>query len=358
LKDVLPPNATDVAVHDIHRLKEQGTNAVMYSFFLTYVSEGLKQRKDFILKMYREGCEKNGPKEFSLLKILKEYNIPVPTAYYFEADNRIMGKPFIIMEKIIGKTASDYLNDEVNAQIIVDKMAKILVRIHKLDPNCIQNSNVLQQQYELRQQGLLKIRFFINKRCINFLGFCPLPQRRFIAAVKRLEEVKPKKFRPALLHLDYGPDHVFVSNRRFIIVDWGLASIGDPAFDVAWTYHKLRLGREMAKMDLGEHFVKRYEKYMGQRLVNLQFCKDMAALEIAAIFGLSPFHAQASQFRNYAKLVDLTFGNIFGKLLGAKELHRLQRLMALHHTSIWSNIEYIQSYATRYLERDRYNTRN
>jgi len=358
LEDVLPSNATDISVHDIHRFKEQGATSVMYSFVLTYISEGLKQRKDFVLRLYKEGSEKNALKEFSLLKALKEYNIPVPTAYCFEADNRTMGKPFMIMEKIIGKSASLYLNDEVKAQIIVDKMAEILVRLHKLDPNCIQNSNVLQQQYELRQQRLLKIRFFINKRCMNFLGFCPLRQRRFIKAVKRLEEAKSKKFRPTLLHLDYEPDHVIVSNGQFIIVDWGEASIGDPAFDVAWAYHKLRLGREMAKTDLGEHFVKSYEKYMGQRLVNLQFNKDMVALEIALLFVLSPFHWSAGKFRNYAKLVDLTFGNIFGKLLGAKELHRMQRLMALHHNKIYSNIEYIQSYATRYLERDRYSTKN
>lgn len=358
MEDVLPPNATDVGLHDIHRLKGQGATSVMYSFALTYISEGLKQRKDFVLRLYKEGSEKNGLKEFSLLKTLKEYNIPVPTAYCFEADNRIMGKPFMIMEKIMGKNASHYLKDEVEAQIIIDKMAEILAKLHKVDPNCIQNSNVLQQQYELRQQRLLKIRFFINKRCMNFLGFCPLRERRFIKAVKRLEEAKSKNFRPTLLHLDYEPDHVLVSNGQFVIVDWGEASIGDPAFDVAWTYHKLRLGREMAKADLGEHFVKSYEKYMGQRLVNLQFCKDMVAIEIALLFVLSPFHVSAGKFRNYAKLVDLTFGNIFGRLLGAKELHRMERLMALHHNRVYSDIEYIQNYATRYLERDRYSTRN
>jgi len=358
LKEVLPPNATGVSVHDIHRLKEQGTSAAMYSFFLTYLSEGLKQRKDFVLRMYGEGYEKDGPKEFVVLKALKEYNLPVPTAYYFEADKWIIGRPFIIIEKNVGKSASSYLNDEVNSQIIVDKMAKILVKIHELDPNRINGSNVMQEEYQLKQQGYLKIRFFISKRCMNFSGFCPLRQRRFMAAVKRLGEVKTKKFRPAILHMDYGPDHVLVSNRRFVIVDWGDASIGDPAFDVAWAYHKLRLGREMAKVDLGGHFVKSYEKYRGQRLVNLQFCKDMAALKLASWSGLSPFHAHVSKFRNYGKLVDLTFGNIFGKLLGPRALHELQGLMAGHHNSILSNIEYIQSYVTQYLERDRYGTTN
>ena len=80
----------------------------------------------------------------------------------------------------------------------------------------------------------------------------------------------------------------------------------------------------------------------------------MVAIEIASWFGLSPFRASASQFRNHAKLIDFTFGNIFGKILEARKLKETKRLLAKHHNRIWSNIDYIQSYATKYLEKDRY----
>jgi aminoglycoside phosphotransferase (APT) family kinase protein len=354
VESVLPSKATDIRVHDVHRLNEQGATSVTFSLFLTYVSEGIRQRKDLILRLYREGSEKNGPKELALLNTLKEHNIPVPTAYYFEADSNILGRPFLIMDKIIGKSAQQDLTDNGNPQIIIDKMAENLVRLHRLDPNCLQNSKALQQLYEVRQQRLLKIRFFIKKHCMNFLGFCPPRERRFIAAVKRLEEVKPRKSHPAILHMDYEPDHVLVSDGQFIIVDWGDASIGDPEFEVAWTYHKLRLGREKAKDDLGEYFVKSYEKYMDQKLENLEFFKDMVAIELALFFNLSPFKARADLW-NYAKLVDLFFGNIIGKLLGLRSMHSLKDRMKHHHWKIWSNIEYIQDYAIHYLERGRYN---
>jgi len=352
LLNILPQNATDLSIRDIYRLSEQGASSVMYSFVLTYVLEGLKQRRDFVLRLYGEGFEERGFKEFAVLNALEENGFPVPAAYYFEADGGVMGKPFMIMEKIAGIPASHYLVSEANVQNMIDKMAKILARIHELDPDCIQNSNVLKKQYELRQRRLLEMRFFIKKYCMSFLGFSPLRQRRFVAAVKRLEEVKPKKVCPAILHMDYEPNHILVSNRRFIVVDWGEASIGDPAFDVGWAYHKLRLGRELVKGDLGERFVKSYEKYAGQRLVNLQFCKDMAALELASWCNLYSF--QSSRFQNYLKLIDLTFGNFFGKLMSSLYLHELRKLMAAHHTSIWRNIEYLQSYTLRYLERDRY----
>jgi aminoglycoside phosphotransferase (APT) family kinase protein len=347
---ILPPKATDVRISNVQKLKEQGATSVMYSFTVTCISEGSKKRKDFILRLYKEGNEKNGPKELLLLKTLKEHNLPVPTAYYFEANSKILGKPFLILEKIEGKNAQQYLTDDVNAQLIIDKMAENLAKLHKLDPNCIQNTKTLQQLYEIRQHQLSKIRFFIKKRCINFLGFCPPRQRKFIAAVKRLADVKPIKTRPAILHMDYEPDHIIVSDGQFIIVDWGDASIGDPAFDVAWTYHKLRLGRETAKVDLGEYFVKRYEKYMEQRLVNLQFYKNMVIIELALKFGLTPFKARADLW-NYAKIVDLFFGDIIGKLLGARSMRDLRNKAKIHHWKIWSNIEYIHDYAIRYLER-------
>jgi len=166
--------------------------------------------------------------------------------------------------------------------------------------------------------------------------------------------MEPKKVSPTLVHLDYEPKHILVLDGRCIVVDWGEASVGDPAYDVAWTYHKLRLGREKAKTDLGEYFVKCYERYSGQELVNLQFFKDAVAIEMANWCGLSPFFA--TRFKNYRKLFSLFFGDFVGAVTRSMYVQRLRRVMAGHHTRIWSNIDYIQSYALRYLERDRYET--
>ena len=353
----MPYNATDVSVHGIRRLDKQGRTSLMYSFFGTFTSEGCKQTKEFILRIYKEENDtEKGHKEFAILNALKEQNLPIPTAYCFEENCEVLGKPFMIMERIVAKDASKYFKDEKNAQVIVKKMAKGLVKIHEVDPNCIENSNVLRQQYELKQQKLLEIRFFINKLCPRFLGFSPPHQRRFILAVKQLRCIEPKKVCPTLLHLDHEPNHILVLNGRCIVVDWGEASIGDPAYDVGWTYHKLRLERENAKVDLGEYFVKCYEKYSGQKLVNLQFFKDNVAIEMAKWSGLSPF--RTSRFRNYVKLLALFFGDIVGEVTRALYVYRKQRFMAGHHTSVWTNIGYIQSYALRYLEKDRYETKD
>jgi aminoglycoside phosphotransferase (APT) family kinase protein len=260
----------------------------------------------------------------------------------------------MIMEKIAAKNASHFLNDEISAQVIIDQMAESLVMVHKLDPKCIQNSKVLQEQQELGQQQLLKVMFFIKK---GFFVFSRPRQRRFIAAVKRLEEVKPKKFCPAILHGDYHPFHFLVSKGRPVIVDWGMASVGDPAIDVGWTYHILRTEYEMVKVDLGEYFVKCYEKHRGQRLDNLQFGKDIAVFNLASWYGMLPFNS--STFGIFLSFVDHTFGNVYGKLRGSIQVQRARALMvARNQPRIWSNIKYIQSYVTQYLERGRYGKTN
>jgi aminoglycoside phosphotransferase (APT) family kinase protein len=353
LKDTLPNDAIIVSVNNIRRFSEQGTTAVMYFFTLAYFSRGSEHRKEFVLRIYKEGLEKTGQKEVILLKRLKMHDLPVPSVYCFEPNKGVIKNAFLIMEKISGTTAAHSLDTESEGKIIVEKMAENLVKVHKFDPNCLENFEALRKQFELQKSRALKIQFFVKKHCMSFLGFCPYRQRKFIAAVKRLEDLTPEKHRQALLHLDYGPDHIIVSNGQFIIVDWGQAAVGDPAYDVAWTYHKLRLGRENSRIDLEKHFVTSYERYMGERLVNLQFYKDIVAIEIAFRFFCCPFNA--SNLHNYAKLVDLSFGNIIGRLLSERPVRRLRKILENHHTEIWKDIEYIQNYAIRYLERDKYN---
>jgi len=356
LTTFLPYDAENVSVRGFRRFDKQGRSSFMYSFLGTFTSGGCKQSKEFILKLFGEETVEKGRKEFAILKTLKEQNLAVPTAYCFKENNKVLKKPFMIMERIVAKNASDYLMDGKDVEGIVKKMAECLVDIHKVNLSYVEISDVLQRQYEVKQKSLLDTWFFINKHCMSFLGFSPPYQRRFIAAVKRVGYREPKKVCPALLHLDYEPNHILLSKGHCIVVDWGEASVGDPAYDVAWTYHKLRLERESAKVDLGEYFVQCYERYRRQKLVNLQFFKDIVAIEMAKWCGF--LHFGGSNFRNYAKIMSLFFGDAIGELMRALYIYRLGKVMAGHHTPVWTNIEYIQNYALRYLERDRYQTKD
>ena len=352
----LPYNSTYVDVKNIRMLLSQGRTSIIYSFVCAFSSKGSNEKKELILKVFNKTNREKARKEFALLNILKEHNLPVPVAFCFEEHDPVLKKSFMIMESIMAKDASFYLSDEKAAKRVIKEMAEYLVKIHNVDLSYVKNSDFLFRQLELRHKSILAIRSFINSNCSDFLGFCPPSQRRFIAAVKRLGHSKPKKVPSALVHLDYEPNHVLILNEHCIIVDWGEASVGDPAYDVAWTYHKLRLGREKSKIDLGEYFVKCYEKFNGRKLINLQFFKDMVAIEMAKWSGLSPFGDQL--LKNYRKLLLIFFGDIIGGITRMIYVRKMRRLMKGHHTPVWRNINYIQSYALRYLEKDRYTTIN
>jgi len=355
-KTFLPSDATAISLNEFKMIEEQGADSEVYSFILTYVSKGLNQRKEFALKLYRQrgkSARALSSKEFAILEALKECSFPVPEAYYLNISNTINKKPFIIMEKIPGKSALSFLNDEAKAKVLVDKMAQILSRLHKLDPNCIPESSVLREQYELEQRNLLTAEIFMKKTPRRFFRNCSSRQLRFLAAVKRLENLKPKKFQPAILHMDYTPGHFVVSNRRFAIVDWTDVVVGDPAFDVALAYHYLRIGREREKLDLGEHFINSYTRHAGKTLTNIQICKDRVILKLALRSGLSLFQPSAFSFP-IRSFVSLTFGNVFRKLAQASFRHHYQRSMATHHNIVLRNLDDIQNYIIRYMEKDRY----
>jgi thiamine kinase-like enzyme len=252
------------------------------------------------------------------------------------------------MEKINGKSLDTYLQSDVNTYKLVDKMAEKLAELHQINPKALSNFNSLHEQYKFRQNKLLNLEHFINK--FGQVPFFYMPsQRQFVSVVKKLGKVNLKSYPLALLHLDYEPNHVILSGDELVLVDWGEALVGDPSFDVAWAYHKLRIGRDFSKVDLGEHFVKCYEKHSGHSPVNLDVYKMLVPLEMAVWAGLSPFTGKVPS--DYYRLLDLTCGNIFGIFSGKVYRKRLSERMATHHTKIWSNINYIQNYAIHYLEK-------
>lgn len=359
LRAFLPPDSTVISLKDFKVMEEQGADSKVYSFILAYVSKGVNQRKEFVLKLYRERYQRElSLKEFVILEALKERSFPVPETYYLDTGNTIVGTNFIVMERIPGKIAQSFLTDEAKAKVLVDKMAEILSRLHKLDPNCIPGSSVLQEQYDLGQRKLMKVEILTKKTPMCFFRGCSFRQQRFVAAVKRLEELELKKFRPAILNMDYTPSHFFVSNGRFAIVDWADALVGDPAFDVATAYHYLRIGKEREKLDLGEHFVNSYAKYAGEKLTNIQLCKDRVILKLALWSDLSPFRPSLeSNVLLFAKLARLTLRRLFEKRASAFAVHQqiLQRArMRNHHNIALQNIDSVQNYIIAYLEKNRY----
>lgn len=320
----------------------------MYTFILSYRRDGLVQNDNLVLRVYNEGFENDGFKEFRLLKALKERDLPVPRVYVYEDSNNELGKAFLIMEKINGTPALRSLDDENTALIAVDKMAEVLNKIHKQDPRYLQSFNIMKKKYKLDQENLLKTIVWIKKTPMVFFSSLPSYQKRLITSVKRLENLEAREFQPTILHNDYEPDHVLVSKGKYIIIDWHMAVIGDPCFEVANMYHALNLLKKNNKIDLGSYFVKCYEKHNGQKLHNLQFCKTMAVLRLASWFSLFPFEPTIKSI--FTNLSQYLF--FMGRISYDRRKRRLEKTLELHHSVDQRPIAYFQDYIIRYLENE------
>lgn len=344
----LPSNVTNVRVHSLVSFEHQGLSSEMYTFILSYRRDGLVQTDNLVLRVYNEGFENAGFKEFTLLRALKERGLPVPRVYIYEDINNKLGKAFMVMEKIDGAPALCLLDDEDAVLVAVDKMAEVLNKIHKQDPRFLQSFNTMQKQYELEQEKLLKAIVWIKKTPMLFFSSLPSCQKRFITSVKRLENLEPKKFQPAILHNDYEPNHVLVVRGKYKIIDWHMAVIGDPCFEVANTYHVLNLLKRNNKMNLGSYFVECYEKHNGRKLQNLQFCKTMSILRLASWFLLFPFDPTIiSIFTNVLRYFFLT-----GRISYDRRKRRLEKTLELQHSVDQRPIVYFQDYIIRYLENE------
>jgi aminoglycoside phosphotransferase (APT) family kinase protein len=330
-----------------------GLNSQVYSFFLSYVSKGLKQRKSFVLKLYEEKAKKEALKEFKMLRILKEYSFTVPTVYPFEHNTHLMGKSFIVMEKLGGANGESFFNDEANALLFIRKMADKLSILHNLRLSGIYESTTLQKEYESSIQDMLDVMKLVGKRPSGLYAFSSIRQKLFAAAEKRIGELAFKKFQSTLIHMDYAPCHIIVSDSSCGVIDWADATIGDPSYDVALAYHYLRIGK-VGNIDFGEYFVEQYKKYSGQRLDNLESCKDITVVKLALWSDLYP---------NYSKEL-MPFWNFFDqfvagasmKLLGDLSVRRHQRWITQtqYHNQSLRSIDSVQRYVLKFLKKDRY----
>jgi aminoglycoside phosphotransferase (APT) family kinase protein len=279
------PCAENVLVGNAYRLKTQGLSTGMYEFSVRYVLRGKNLQDTFILRMCRAGGEKNLDIEYSSLRALKMLGIPVPAVFTLERDKRTMGSPFIIMEKISGRSASYFLRDERNAVATIDILARTLASIHQLCPPDLSCYGKLEERSVTASHSLKDLRKLVDLTYITSLS--PVSHRKYVDAIRKLEKVEIKHSSPVLVHGDFNPSHVLITERGPIIVDWGDVGLGDPAYDVGYMYHMLLFeGRNVVSVDLQEKFVERYYRYRGRKLDNFEFYQELAALRLIVLFDL------------------------------------------------------------------------
>jgi aminoglycoside phosphotransferase (APT) family kinase protein len=263
---LLPEGASNVRVSNIKKLSG-GISNKTYFFLLTFTNKGFEQHFDLVLKAYSENVgsrlklynpdEDVRPyvREFQALRSLRRVGFPVPHVYLCECDSFFLNHPFIIMSK------EEVIEDSINK---LDSFADTLARLHNLKVNelAIKPLNFPKDDLAFARGYSISLKHFLNEtRHYRSL------KRDFSYAINWLEsniaDNKCPKY--CLIHGEYHPGHTLITNGNTLeVIDWEGVKIGDPAFDVGYAYHMVKMMYDVKDPNSGEraaeHFLSEYSK--------------------------------------------------------------------------------------------------
>lgn len=285
---LLSKDASDIQVLNIKKLSGGMANNV-YSFFLKFKEEESEQGLNLVLKGYNENVrlwfkiyhpdEEVRPyvREYDTLKALALVGFPVPQVYLCESDSFFLGYPFlIIQQEAIVQKSTNKLNS----------FATTLANLHNLNVN---NLGIKSLRLPKDDSEFAKERLFCLKQFLRETRHYKFLKKDFDFAISWLESnaVYNNCSKYCLIHGEYHPGHTLLTNiNRLSVIDWESVTIGDPAFDVGYAYHMVKLMDNDKESKIGEKiaetFVSEYaKKFQGDLDQRLEFYKIVALLGVA-----------------------------------------------------------------------------
>jgi aminoglycoside phosphotransferase (APT) family kinase protein len=174
-------------------------------------------------------------REYRFISALEGTRVRVPKPVLASADPSIIGTTFYLMERIDGVPVRDqlpraYRGKRAEQARIGDELIDALTEIHAVDYRAVGLGDMG------RPEGFLARQPQRWKKQLAAYRGRELPLFDEIGAW--LEAHTPVAQAPTILHGDYKTDNVLYSHglpaRALAVVDWELATIGDPLLDLAW----------------------------------------------------------------------------------------------------------------------------
>ena len=172
-------------------------------------------------------------REFRVMDALAGTAVPVPAMYAHCEDDAVLGAPFYLMEVVDGvalRRASqlEALGPERTREL-VDQMVRVLADLHAVDPHAVGLGELG------RPAGFLERQVRRWGRQLEGSRSRELPDADRL--LERLAAHVPPDGAPAVVHGDYRLDNLLVDTEHEhpvrAVVDWEMATLGDPLTDLA-----------------------------------------------------------------------------------------------------------------------------
>ncbi|MGW5109379.1 phosphotransferase family protein [Nocardia sp. NPDC004123] len=231
-------------------------------------------------------------REYRVMWALQQTTVPVPMVYALCQDDAVIGAPFYVMERCAGvpyRRAAELESLGVErTRVISTHLVDTLAALHRVDP-----SEVGLAEFG-KPEGYLARQVHLWKKQLDASYNRDLPAAD--ALYERLAADVPEESATGIVHGDYRLDNLLVDSgdRVTAVLDWEMATLGDPLTDLALmlTYHRLGelLGGEVVADAASapgfldeQEIIERYARASSRDLSRFGFYLGLASFKLAAI---------------------------------------------------------------------------
>ncbi|MEE2061846.1 phosphotransferase family protein [Rhodococcus artemisiae] len=231
-------------------------------------------------------------REHRVITALAGTEVPVPRTYLLCADTEIIGAPFYIMELVEGtpfRTAEELAplgEDRVRA--ISERMVDTLATLHSVEPAAVGLEDFG------RAEG------FLERQVRRWQTQLDASRSRALEGADELHrllvEHLPATSGSTIVHGDYRLDNVLIDehDRVAAVLDWEMATLGDPLTDVALLMVYQQLARRDGPVPVStvsrapgflgdDQVLSRYADASGRNLSGMAFHLGLAHFKLAVI---------------------------------------------------------------------------
>ena len=236
----------------------------------------------------------NVGREYTFYRAMQNTSVPVPETVAMCDDVSVLGAPFYIMKFVDGVVLSrpEELADASPEQrrLLCREFARIMAAMHRADIDAVGLGQVAKREGYLERQ----VRHWTGQ----WEALRTEPNQIVDEAVRRLRAEIPQSSATTVVHGDYRLGNVMVArdepNRIVAVLDWEMATLGDPLADLGYTLvfwgatngHYLDPSAKIADMPgccSADELVKEYVKAGGAAADNIKYYVALAWFKLSMI---------------------------------------------------------------------------
>ncbi|GAA0946349.1 phosphotransferase family protein [Pseudonocardia zijingensis] len=228
-------------------------------------------------------------REYRVISALRDTAVPVPATYALCRDESVLGAPFYVMEWVEGRPyrrAAELAELGVQrTRAIADGLVDTLAALHEVDPDAVGLGDFG------RPAGFLERQVRRWKKQLDASRSRDLPAADELYA--RLAADVPPESGAGIVHGDFRLDNVLVADTGtdaiVAVLDWEMATLGDPLADLALMLIYHRLGSTVTDVAAAPGFpsedeiIARYTASSDRDLSHFGFHLGLAAFKLAVI---------------------------------------------------------------------------